>query len=105
MSKNIGFCVVYRFKVRRGSEDAFRQGWIRMTEAIRANRAGLGSRLHLAEDGWWVAYAQWPDREAWERSQTMEVADADAAQMMTDSLEERMPPILMEPKIDLLAPP
>lgn len=74
-----------------------------MTLAIRENRAGLGSRLHLADDGWWVAYAQWPDREAWERSQAMQTADAEAAQMIAESIEERMPPILMEPKIDLLA--
>lgn len=102
MSKNTGFCVVYRFKVRPGSETIFRDGWTRMTMAIREHRAGLGSRLHLADDGWWVAYAQWPDREAWERSRAMESADVVAAQMMSESIEERLPPILMEPRIDLL---
>lgn len=35
----------------------------------------------------------------------MEVADADAAQMMEESVMESMPPILLEPKIDLLASP
>lgn len=73
-----------------------------MTMAIRAHRGGLGSRLHLAEDGWWVAYAQWPDRETWERSQAMDSADAEAARMMSESVEQKLPPILMEAEIDLL---
>jgi quinol monooxygenase YgiN len=102
VENNIGFCVVYRFKIRPGSEERFRQGWTRMTEAIREQRSGLGSRLHLSGDGWWVAYAQWPDRQTWERSQQMEAADVDAQQMMADAIEERMPPILLEPKVDLL---
>ena len=102
MNNNIGFCVVYRFKIRPGSEDRFRQGWTRMTEVIRDQRSGLGSRLHLSDDGWWLAYAQWPDRETWDRSQQSETADAEAQQMMSDAIEERMPPILLEPKIDLL---
>ena len=27
---------------------------------------GLGSRLHRSEDGSWIAYAQWPHKDAWE---------------------------------------
>ncbi len=73
-----------------------------MTEVIREQRSGLGSRLHLSDDGWWVAYAQWPDRQAWERSQQSGTADVDAQQMMADAIEESMPPILLEPKVDLL---
>jgi len=105
MSTEIGFCVVYQFKVRSGSADRFRQGWTRMTEEVHKNRNGLGSRLHLADDGWWIAYAQWPNRETWERSRKTATLDADAEQMMTESVEETMPPILMEPQIDFLASP
>ncbi|MCJ7556024.1 MAG: antibiotic biosynthesis monooxygenase [Gammaproteobacteria bacterium] len=102
MSKECGFCVIYRFKIRPGAEDMFRQGWIRMTEAIRDGRGGLGSRLHLSDDGWWLAYAQWPDRQTWERSGEMEAADPAAARMMAESVEERLPPILLEATMDLL---
>lgn len=102
MKTRIGFCVIYRFKVHTGAEESFRQGWERLTEAIRDKRGGLGSRLHLADDGWWVAYAQWPDRETWERFQQMDTVDEVAAQTVNESVAERKPPILMEAKIDLL---
>ena len=102
MSDSIGFCVVYRFKVRAGLEEIFRQGWTRITREIRQRRSGLGSRLHLSDDGWWVAYAQWPDRETWERSREVQAMDIEAEQLMAESVAERLPPILMEPKVDLL---
>lgn len=73
-----------------------------MTEAIRDKRCGLWSRLHLAADGIWVAYAQWADQSAWERSREMEPADKRAAQIMAESIEESLPPMLLEPIIDLL---
>lgn len=105
METKPGFCVIYRFKVLAGSESSFRQGWAKMTEAIRDHKGGLGSRLHIDDDGWWVAYAQWPDRETWASAREQPDADADAAQMMTDSIDERLPPILMDTKIDLLVSP
>lgn len=105
MIAGIGFCVIYRMKVRSGSEEQFREAWTRLTRVIRDQRSGLGSRLHLAEDGWWVAYAQWPSRDAWERAQQMESADEEATKMLADSVEDRMPPILIEPVIDMLVVP
>ena len=102
MNESVGFSVIYRFKVCPEKEETFRNGWSRMTEAIRDTRGGLGSRLHLAADGIWVAYAQWADKSAWERSREMEPADIEAAQMMAESIEESLPPMLLEPIIDLL---
>lgn len=99
------FCVIYRFRLRLGHEEEFRTGWTRLTEEIREQRGGLGSRLHLGEDGWWYAYAQWPDRATWERSGDMQAQDTDAVQLMADAIAERKPPILLEPKIDLLLGP
>lgn len=99
------FCVLYRFRIRAGAEESFKRGWARVTEAIRDTRGGLGSRLHVAEDGTWYAYAQWPDRETWERAQqTGTVADAEAVAMMAAAIEERLPPIFLEPQSDLLSP-
>jgi len=59
------FCVVYQWKVKPGKEDLFRQTWRDITEAIFAQHGSLGSRLHRADDGSWVAYAQWPDEKSW----------------------------------------
>ena len=84
-------------------EESFIEGWSRLTEAIRETRGGMGSRLHKSDDGWWVAYAQWPDRQTWESSQTAyESPDIEASNLMTEAIEDREPPILLEPIIDLL---
>ncbi len=99
-----GFCVIYRFRVRPGAEDTFRHGWAQLTKAIRDRRGGLGSRLHRTDEGLWLAYAQWPNRDAWERARQLETADPDAARTMGESIEESLPPILLEPEIDLLEP-
>ncbi|MEN8230862.1 MAG: antibiotic biosynthesis monooxygenase [Bacteroidota bacterium] len=102
MTKSINFCVIYTFKVRPGMEDSFMEGWSCLTEAIRETRGGLGSRLHKSDNGWWVAYAQWPDRQTWESSQTAdESPDLEASNLMTEAIEDRVPPILLEPIIDL----
>jgi quinol monooxygenase YgiN len=99
------FCVIYRFKVRAGQEDTFRDAWRRLTEAIRDRSGGLGSRLHRSDDGWWIAYAQWPDRAAWERARGNPIpADAEAQERMAGAIEERLPPLLLEPHDDLLVP-
>ncbi|MCK2183798.1 antibiotic biosynthesis monooxygenase family protein [Halomonas getboli] len=103
MTEQAGFYVLYRFKVVPGKEEAFKDGWCRMTEAIREQRGGLGSRLHYSEDGWWVAYAKWPSRQAWEASRRLaESPDSEAAALMAQSLQERLPPIPLAPEIDLI---
>jgi heme-degrading monooxygenase HmoA len=60
------FAVIYNFHVRSGLEKQFQDAWSRRTEEIKATFGGLGSRLHQNVDGRWIAYAQWPSREAWE---------------------------------------
>ena len=102
MGNRVGFCVVYRFKVRPDREADFQEAWRRLTEAYKRDRGGLGSRLHLAEDGLWVAYAQWPDKKTWEASRALGPPDDAAAGLMADAVEERLEPILLEPAIDLL---
>lgn len=103
MTKSVNFCVIYKFKVRPGMEESFIKGWSHLTEAIRETRGGMGSRLHKSDNGWWVAYAQWPDRQTWESAQTAyESPDTEASNLMTEAIEDRVPPILLEPIIDLL---
>jgi len=84
-------------------EKTFTEGWSRLTEAIRETRGGMGSRLHKSDNGWWIAYAQWPDRQTWESSQTeYESPDIEASKLMAEAIEDREPPMLLEPIIDLL---
>ena len=96
------FVAIYRWKIIHKSEEVFRQGWRRRTEEIYRRCGSLGSRLHKAEDGSWVAYAQWPDRESWESAARIEVEDKEAEQMMKESVAERYPDIYLEVVEDLL---
>ena len=57
-----------------GTEERFIRCWAEMTELIKVECGGLGSRLHRAADGTLFAYAQWPSREAWERMGAVEAS-------------------------------
>ena len=60
------FAVMYRWRLKPGTESEFVAAWADRTRAILETEGGLGSRLHRADDGSIVAYAQWPSRAAWE---------------------------------------
>lgn len=102
MGNRVGFCIMYRFKVRPAREADFQSAWGRLTEAYKRDRGGLGSRLHRAEDGLWVAYAQWPTKQMWEDSRNLGPPDGTAAALMAEAVEERLDPILLTPAKDLL---
>lgn len=88
------FAVLYRWRLRPGMEEDFKHAWGLQTDAIRRERGGLGSRLHRAPDGWWAAYALWPDREAWLRSPGP--PDLDAAATMRACILERGEPLELD---------
>jgi quinol monooxygenase YgiN len=79
------FCVIYQFKVKPGMTQQFRDAWAALTEIIFASCNGLGSRLHEADDGTWIAYAQWPDRETWENPKP--IPNQDARVRLTECLD------------------
>jgi len=99
-----GFAVIYRWKVIPQREDDFVAAWETLTVAIRDQRGGRGSRLHRDDDGVWTAYAQWPDREAWKKAQTLDSADPAATATLRETVAESFPPILLEPVRSLLVP-
>lgn len=96
------FIALYRWKLKDGCESEFREGWRRRTEEIYRKCGSLGSRLHRAEDGAWVAYAQWPDRQTWEAASSIPVTDVEASAMMRESIELSYPSTYMEVTEDLL---
>lgn len=57
--------IYFRWKVSPGREPDFEQAWRELTELIRDEHGGLGSRLHRCADGHYFAYAQWPSAQAW----------------------------------------
>ena len=97
------FIALYRWKLKEGSEGRFREGWRRRTRELYERCGSLGSRLHRAEDGTWVAYAQWPSRQAWERARGVTVVDTKAGELMRESVETKYPDTYMEVADDLLA--
>lgn len=52
--------IYFKWKVVAGRETDFEQAWLELTELIRDEHGGLGSRLHRCADGHYFAYAQWP---------------------------------------------
>ncbi|MDQ1558135.1 MAG: hypothetical protein QOD32_1195 [Pyrinomonadaceae bacterium] len=98
------FIALYHWKLREGQEEKFREGWRRRTEEIYRKCGSLGSRLHRADDGTWLGYAQWPDRRAWEAARQVAVTDTEAPALMKESVEVSYPETLMEVADDLIRP-
>lgn len=96
------FAVVYRWRLVEGKEEQFRAAWERVTLALLTHRGALGSRLHRTEDDTWLAYAQWPDRETWQRSRDAEPIDAASLDQMRDAVKESFDPVLLQPISDHL---
>lgn len=98
----VGFAVIYRWRLRRGMEQQFQEAWATVTETFMAERRALGSRLHRDDDGDWVAYAQWPSRQAWEVSSEVGPADEEVSASMAEAIEKSYPPIPLDPVQDYL---
>jgi heme-degrading monooxygenase HmoA len=62
------FVVIYQFDVVENKDDDFIKAWKHFTELIYQYEGSLGSRLHKKEDGTYIAYAQWPNKETWSNS-------------------------------------
>ena len=82
------FAVIYRWRVIPGLEAQFEEGWRAGTERIAAEFGGWGSRLHRTDDGAFIAYAQWPDKGAWEKAMAtrMHHSDDEARKKYRDAI-------------------
>ena len=96
------FAVLYRWRLRPGSEEAFVAAWSRVSERLRDERGSLGSRLHRGSDGVWYSYAQWPSAEARERAFAAGPVDPEASARMRDAIAETLPEIVLDPVSDYL---
>jgi heme-degrading monooxygenase HmoA len=95
------FVAIYRWKLKEEQEEKFREGWRRRTDEIYRKCGSLGSRLHRAEDGTWVAYAQWSRRQDWEAARQVGIDDTEAVEMMKESVEVPYTEMLLEVADDL----
>lgn len=63
------YCLTYRFALYTptpANEEKFIACWSGITAFFKDKAGALGSRLHKGEDGAFYAYAQWPDKAAFE---------------------------------------
>src|SRR5215471_19078379 len=61
------FCIIYKFIVQPVCEDQFRHYWSAVTLWFYQHAGSLGSRLHRASTGKYIAYAPWQTRAQWEQ--------------------------------------
>lgn len=81
------FVVMYRWKLKDGTENAFQEAWATRTKEIKVEAGGLGSRLHKSDDHSWIAYAQWPSKEIWVEAVGKPGSPSMAAQIMKEATE------------------
>jgi len=98
MTKRVppGFVVLYRWRLHPGSEEAFIQGWTRLSDQFRS-RGSLGARLHRGSDGIWYSYAQWPSAHARNDAFSMGNLDETAMAAMRAAIAEPFPEIVLDP--------
>ena len=56
------FAVIYRGYLKAGREEEYQQLWHLIATYFIEHRGAIGSCLHKAEDGMWLAYSRWPDK-------------------------------------------
>ena len=79
------FAVIYKWKIKPGSEEAFRKAWAERTLEIKKAYGGLGSRLHKSEEDSYIAYAQWPSKEAWSGNVGKKESPSQASKVMKEA--------------------
>jgi hypothetical protein len=96
------FVVLYRWRIKPGTEDRFAAAWAEATQQLLA-RGSLGSRLHAGNDGCWYGYAQWPDAQA-RASAFASDTRHDAGMRMRECIVESLPEVVLTPVSDFLQP-
>ncbi len=56
------FAVIYQSYLKPGREGDYQKAWHQIASYFVSKRGALGSCLHKAEDGKWIAYSRWPDK-------------------------------------------
>ncbi len=106
------FAVIYRGYLKPGREEEYQRLWRQIASYFVEHRGAIGSCLHRASDGLWVAYSRWPSQEARDASWPGENAPSDelaggiqkAIVEMKDCLDadRKLPDICLEVVDDLL---
>jgi hypothetical protein len=102
-SSDVGFAVIYRWRVHPQLEREFVAAWSTITAFLKSERGSLGARLHRGQDGIWYSYAQWPTAAARDVAFSHGGVDEEAMAAMKEAIAEYLPEIVLQPVADLLA--
>lgn len=93
---------LYRWKLHQDRESDFVAAWSEATQSFR-ELGSFGSRLHRGDDGWWYAYAQWPDAAT--RLHAFARPGSEAVdERMRAAIAEALPMVALDPVADFLIP-
>ena len=92
---------LYRWKIKPGKEKQFEDNWVLVTKAIYNECGSYGSRLHLADNGEYVGYAQWPDSDTRNKCE-LQSSSVEARKLMREAIETSYPDQILTVKSDLL---
>lgn len=56
------FAVIYHAYIYKEAEEEYQRLWRQVAKYFIDHRGALGSCLHKASHGSWVAYSRWPDK-------------------------------------------
>jgi hypothetical protein len=100
------FAVIYRSYLKPGREKEFQTAWKSVADYFIHHRGAIGSCLHRGEDGLWVAYSRWPNREcrdvSWPKDQLSKVdlpeEITSAIALLKDCIDEerKLPDLCLE---------
>jgi len=96
------YTVIYQWEIQTGKYDDFVCAWEAVTEHYSQHYNALGARLHKVNENHFVAYAQWPTKEARDLAFSLDDAPQQAAEIMQDSIIHIHPAIEMEMLSDKL---
>jgi heme-degrading monooxygenase HmoA len=106
------FAVIYQSYLKPGRESDYQKAWRQIANHFVSHRGALGSCLHKAEDGKWIAYSRWPDKAtrdaSWpgENSPSRELPEEirQAMLLVKDCIDQdrKLPEICMDVVNDLL---
>lgn len=96
-----GFIVLYRWRIRPGFEDDFREAWSEGTRGL-LKLGSLGSRLHVGDDGIWYSYAQWPSDSARQAAFQQPFMSDESREQMLTAIEENLPEVHLAIEVDEL---
>ena len=83
------FCVIYKFTVKAGCKSKFRYNWVAVTQWNYRHAGSFGSRLHRANGGDYIGYAQWASCDEWKKRPDGSDAELQShLQAMRESCEE-----------------